>query len=61
MRKKQKHVERLNLYLERDIYNQIKANAQAEYLPVSTWLKQFLYKNLHEKNNSMLNPQNHEC
>lgn len=58
---KTKNVERLSLVIDQDMYKLIEARAQADYLPVATWLKQFLHKNLLEKDNSMLNPENHEC
>ena len=57
--KRTKNAERLNLYIDRKLFTKIKQEAQADYLPVATWLKQFLYKNLLE-NNIMSNPLNDE-
>jgi len=58
--KKKRNVKRLNLYLDGELFNVIKKEAQADYLPVATWVKQYLNKNL-LKNNLMLNLQNDEC
>lgn len=51
--------ERINLYMGRDLFDVIKSQADADFLPVSAWVKQYLKKNL-LKNNSMSNPLNYE-
>ena len=43
---------KMNLSLDRDFYDLLKANADRDYVRVATWTKQFLMKNLLEKNNS---------
>ena len=57
--KTKRNVERINLYLDRDLFDAIKKEAQADYLPVATWVKQYLYINL-LKNNIMSNSENNE-
>lgn len=52
-------IERINLYIDRDLFDVIKLQADADFLPVSAWVKQYLKKNL-LKNNPMLNPLNYE-
>lgn len=59
MKKNEKNVQRLNLYLEEDLFTKINEKAKAEYLPLATWVKQFLSKKL-LKNNTMSNLLNHE-
>jgi len=42
---------KMNLSLDRDFYELLKASAEKDYVKVATWTKQFLMKNLLEKNN----------
>jgi len=41
---------KMNLSLEKDFYDLLQANAKQDYVKVSTWTKQFLKKNLLDKN-----------
>jgi len=43
---KKKNFTRINLYLDIEIADVIKANAQADYLKPTTWVRQYLKKNL---------------
>lgn len=43
---------KMNLSLDRDFYELLQANAKRDYVKVATWTKQFLMKNLLEKNNN---------
>jgi len=43
---------RVNLALDSDFYQLIKKTAQADYVKVATWVKQYLKKSLLDKNNS---------
>lgn len=43
---------KMNLSLDRDFYELLKTRAEKDYVKVATWTKQFLMKNLLEKNNS---------
>ena len=43
---------KMNLSLEKDFYELLQARAKQDYVKVATWTKQFLMKNLLEKNNS---------
>lgn len=54
-----KTIERINLYIDRDLFTVIKSQADADFLPASAWVKQYLKKNL-LKNNQMSNPLNYE-
>ncbi|MDD2307802.1 MAG: hypothetical protein PHP53_24075 [Prolixibacteraceae bacterium] len=54
-----KKIERINLYIDRDLFTVIKSQADADFLPASAWVKQYLKKNL-LKNNQMSNPLNYE-
>lgn len=58
--KKKKNIERLNLYLDKDLSDAIKANAQADYLRPTTWVSQFLRKSLLGKDNKSTKTLNHE-
>lgn len=42
---------KMNLSLEKDFYDLLQANAKRDYVKVATWTKQFLKKNLLDKNN----------
>ena len=42
----------MNLSIDKDFYGLLQENARKDYMLVSTWVKQFLMKNLLEKNNS---------
>ncbi len=57
---KKKKVQRLNLYIDDDLFNSIKEHAQKDYLRPTTWVTQFLRKNLLKKNNPMSNPEENE-
>ncbi len=59
MKKKKKDYKRLNLYMDRDLFNIIENKAGNDYLPVSTWVKRFLHKNLF-KNNTISNTLTNE-
>lgn len=48
---KNQQIVKLNLSLDRDFYELLEAHAKEEYVRVATWTKQFLMKNLLEKNN----------
>jgi len=41
----------MNLSLEKDFYELLQTRAKQDYVKVATWTKQFLMKNLLEKNN----------
>jgi len=43
---------KMNLSIDKDFYDLLKARAEKDYVKVATWTKQFLMKNLLEKNNS---------
>jgi hypothetical protein len=43
---------KMNLSLDRDFYELLKTRAEKDFVKVATWTKQFLMKNLLEKNNS---------
>jgi hypothetical protein len=47
---KSKQTIKMNLSLEKDFYELLLANAKRDYVLVSTWTKQFLKKNLLDKN-----------
>ena len=49
-RKNQKTV-KMNLSIDKDFYGLLQENARKDYMRVSTWVKQFLMKNLLDKNN----------
>ncbi len=51
---------KMNLTLDRDFYDLLKEKATGDYMKVATWTKQFLMKNLLDKNNNMSNTLNHE-
>jgi hypothetical protein len=60
MKKKKKKFERLNLYLDMDLAEAIREHAKRDYLRKTTWVTQFLRKNLLVKNNAMSNPVKNE-
>ncbi len=43
---------KMNLSLDKEFYELLQENAKQDYVKVATWTKQFLMKNLLEKNNS---------
>lgn len=49
--RKQQNV-KMNLSLQRDFYEFLQEKAKNDYVKVATWTKQYLMKNLLEKNNS---------
>ena len=55
MEKKKKNFERLNLYLDLELAEAIKVHAKRDYLRKTTWVTQYLRKNLMGKNNDMSN------
>ena len=55
MKRKNQKTVKMNLSLEKDFYGLLQDNARKDYMRVSTWVKQFLMKNLLEKNNSDAN------
>lgn len=48
---KNQQIVKMNLSLERDFYELLQAHAKQDYVRVATWTKQYLKKNLLEKNN----------
>lgn len=48
---KNQQIVKMNLSLEKDFYELLQANAKKDYVRVATWTKQYLKKNLLEKNN----------
>lgn len=46
---------KMNLTLRPDVYEQLKMNAQKDYVKVATWTKQLLMKSLHENNKAEVN------
>lgn len=52
--KKTKNV-KMNLTLKPEVYQQLKQNAQSDYVKVATWTKQLLMKSLHENNKAEVN------
>jgi hypothetical protein len=60
MTRKKKKEKRLNLYIDEDLSKSIQKHAQVDYLRPTTWVTQFLRKNLLTKNNPMSNPQKDE-
>lgn len=62
LKKKENETERLNIYMSTELFNLLKEKAGKDYLPVATWVKQFLSKQLLSASNnnfSKLNPLNH--
>ena len=57
---KNKQVVKMNISLERDFYKLLQDKADKDYVRVATWVKQYLMKNLLDKNNIMSNPVNDE-
>ena len=55
---KNKQVVKMNISLERDFYKLLQDKANKDYVRVATWVKQYLMKNLLDKNNPMSNPVN---
>lgn len=51
-KRKQQQKVKMNLSIDKDFYGLLQENARKDYMLVSTWVKQFLMKNLLEKNNS---------
>ncbi len=49
---KTQHIVKMNLSLDKDFYELLQDRAEKDYVKVATWTKQFLMKNLLEKNNS---------
>jgi len=49
---KKQQVVKMNLSLEREFYELLQEKAKKDYVRVATWVKQYLMKNLLEKNNS---------
>ena len=47
---KNNQIIKMNLSLEKDFYELLQANAKRDYMLVSSWTKQFLKKNLLDKN-----------
>jgi hypothetical protein len=58
--KKKRNFTRLNLYLDIELADAIKANARADYLKPTTWVSQYLRKSLLDKNNISTNNLNNE-
>ena len=59
MKKKKQKQERMNLYIDQDLSKAIAEHAKRDYLRKTTWVTQFLRKNL-LKNNSTFNSINDE-
>jgi predicted DNA binding CopG/RHH family protein len=47
--------ERINLYMDLQLFNEVKQMASNEFLPTATWIRQLIRKNLKQKNNLTLN------
>jgi len=58
--KKKKDQERMNLYIDSNLSQAISEHAKKDYLRKTTWVTQFLRKNLLVKNNSMSNTPNED-
>ena len=52
MKKRKTQTVKMNLSIDKDFYGLLQENARNDYMRVSTWVKQFLMRNLLEKNNS---------
>lgn len=50
--KKENETERLNIYMSTELFNLLKEKASKDYLPVATWVKQYLSKQLLPTNNN---------
>jgi len=48
---KKQQVVKMNISLDRDFFELLQENARKDYVRVATWVKQYLMKNLLEKNN----------
>ena len=48
---KKQQVVKMNLSLEREFFELLQEKAKKDYVRVATWVKQYLMKNLLEKNN----------
>ena len=51
-KRKNQQTVKMNLSIDKDFYGLLQENARKDYMRVSTWVKQFLMRNLLEKNNS---------
>lgn len=51
---KKKPFKRLNLYMNSDLYNEVKQKAEDAYLPIATWTRQFILRHLQQENNLKL-------
>jgi predicted DNA-binding ribbon-helix-helix protein len=49
---KKQQVVKMNISLEREFFELLQEKATKDYVRVATWVKQYLMKNLLEKNNS---------
>ena len=58
--KKKKDQERMNLYIDSNLSQAISEHAKKDYLRKTTWVTQFLRKNLLVKNNCMSNHLNED-
>ncbi|MGD0340499.1 MAG: hypothetical protein ABSA76_02150 [Bacteroidales bacterium] len=52
MKRLRKTTVKMNLSLDKDFYELLQDRAKDDYVKVATWTKQFLMRNLLEKNNS---------
>jgi len=52
---RKQQVVKMNLSLDRDFFELLQVSAKKDYVRPATWVKQFLMKNLLEKNNSDIN------
>lgn len=59
MTRKNKKEQRLNLYIDDELYQSIREYARKDYLRPTTWVTQFLRKSL-LKNNLIANSQENE-
>jgi len=48
---KKQQVVKMNLSLDREFFELLQEKAKQDYVRVATWVKQYLMKNLLEKNN----------
>ena len=57
----EQNVKRLNLTLDKEVYDQLKKNADMEYIQVGTYVRQFLMKNLFNNSYSKCLTQNEDA
>jgi len=48
---KKKTSERVNLYMDLKLYNELKLKSEEAFLPIATWTRQVIRKYLQQENN----------